>query len=94
MSYERQRTVQDGDEVIYDGDVQGRQATRGPLLQATGPGKLAVPLRANEDGQAQVIDASADSMLRMILNELRIMNTHLACITGIVTSTPYENAFE
>lgn len=78
MSYERQRTVADGDEIIHREDSESRDATRGTLGMGVGPdGKAKPTTHSAFDGQI-ITDENVTDLLTSILTELRIMNAYNA----------------
>lgn len=88
MSYERQRTVRDQQEVIGAGDLAGRVATNGVLIHGVCNNGLAQPMRVRGTGEAATMDITNKEMLFQILIELRKMNLHLLSITDEHFSEP------
>lgn len=84
MSYERQRTVVDGDEVIKQDDHNEREPTHGILLYTESPDGQAEAMQSGGRG-TKVHDMYVYAILGKILAELRILNQHLSTITDIET---------
>lgn len=82
MSYERQRTVKDGQEVILENDPDERCPTKGELDFGVDGDNNARPVKVNHHGEKRVFDEDAVELLEKILKELRIMNTYNAMIFG------------
>jgi len=76
MSYERQRNVKDGDEIITRDDPAERCPTKGELGYGIGPDNKAVINTMHRHEGQMVVDARSIEVLEDILTELKKMNMY------------------
>lgn len=81
MSYERQRTVKDGDELINRDDLLSREPTKGTLSHSVDQDGKAVPQQQTVDG-VKVSNAKMIELLELILVELKIANLYNSMTHG------------
>lgn len=85
MSYEKQRTVGDEQEVVLANDPYNRDPTQGTLVTGTnyntGNVPYVVPLCSTEDGALHVDSIELQDVLEQILKELKKQTLMLQMIT-------------
>lgn len=80
MSYERQRTVKDGEYIEQDGNVEGVDPTKGTLNHGVDPDSKARPIKQHRHQGQIVIDMDALEALQDIREELKKLNKYMEII--------------
>lgn len=78
MTFERQRTVNDGEWVVDRDDPAGDEPTKGPLIHGVEPNKTAIPIHTDHQGHVFANDQTVSILLEEILKELKKMNMYNA----------------
>lgn len=85
MSYEKQRTVGDGQEVVLADDPYNRDPTQGTLLAgtdySTATAPHSVPLCSSKEGALHVESIEIQDILEQILKEMKKQTILLQMIT-------------
>ena len=82
MSYEKQRTVQEGEEIIKPGDREGRSATSGSAVmgEVESTGKAST-VRLNDNSEVVISNLEMLELLEDIKGELKLIRTHMSLMT-------------
>ena len=82
MSYEKQRTVEEGEEIVKSGDREGRSPTSGPAVMGEVEStNKASTVRLNDNSEVVISNLEMLELLEDIKGELKLIRTHMSLLT-------------